>query len=55
MAQLASSSSHSSFFDPLLHPPPSTLRPWARSLLVLVPLRLGIQSVSPHYFQVRTP
>jgi len=55
MAQLAGqprgSPGPSPFFDPLLHPPPSTTQPWACSLLVLVPLRLGIHSVNPDYFQ----
>lgn len=37
-------------FDPLFNPPPSHTAPWACSLTVCVPLRLGITSVSPEVF-----
>lgn len=37
------------FFDPLMRPPPSAALPWASSLLLLVPLRLGVSSVSPDH------
>ena len=50
-----SSSSSSLFFDPLLRPPPSSTQPWACSLMVIVPLRLGISSVNQEYHQVRLP
>lgn len=39
------------FFDPLLRPPPKVAVPWTTALLVLVPLRLGINSVNPEYHQ----
>lgn len=41
------------FFDPLLRPPPSLVAPWAHSLVVFVPLRLGINYVNPEYHEVR--
>jgi hypothetical protein len=39
------------FFDPLLHVPPnsSTEKPWNCSLLVVVPLKLGVYNVSEAY------
>lgn len=44
------SSEDEKFFDPLFHIPPSFLHPWLTSLLVLMPLRLGIDSVNPEYY-----
>lgn len=43
----------SNFFDPLCHPPPSEISPWMYSLVVLIPLRLGIHSLLPEYIPVR--
>lgn len=48
------------FFDPLMRPPPSAALPWASSLLLLVPLRLGVHSVSADHmdelrFYLRCP
>jgi Peptidase family C54 len=40
-------------FDPLLNPPPSYLAPWDCSLVVCIPLRLGITAVSSEYIEVR--
>lgn len=40
-------------FDPLLNPPPSYTSPWDCSLVVCIPLRLGITSVSTEYIEVR--
>jgi Peptidase family C54 len=40
-------------FDPLLNPPPSYTAPWDCSLVVCIPLRLGITSVSNEYIEVR--
>ena len=40
-------------FDPLLNPPPSYTAPWDCSLVVCIPLRLGISSVSLEYIEVR--
>ena len=40
-------------FDPLLNPPPSCTAPWDCSLVVCVPLRLGITAVSNEYIEVR--
>jgi hypothetical protein len=40
------------FFDPLYHPPPSEISPWMYSLIVLIPLRLGIHSLLPEYIPV---
>mmetsp|Transcript_3200 Transcript_3200/g.3473 ORF Transcript_3200/g.3473 Transcript_3200/m.3473 type:complete len:553 (-) Transcript_3200:211-1869(-) len=37
------------FFDPLFRPPPSQLNPWVYSLVLLLPLRLGINSVNEEY------
>ena len=42
-------------FDPLFNPPPSHTAPWACSLVVCIPLRLGITSVSPEYIEVGNP
>ena len=39
-------------FDPLFNPPPSHTAPWACSLVVCIPLRLGISSVSSEYIEV---
>ena len=39
-------------FDPLFNPPPSHTAPWACSLVVCIPLRLGISSVSVEYIKV---
>lgn len=41
-------------FDPLLNPPPSHTAPWDCSLVVCIPLRLGITSVSSEYIEVRS-
>ena len=43
------------FFDPLLRPPVklTQLPPWSSSLLVLIPLRLGIHTVNTEYVPVR--
>ncbi len=40
------------FFDPLFRPPPSQLNPWVYSLVLLLPLRLGINSVNEEYIAV---
>jgi Peptidase family C54 len=40
-------------FDPLFNPPPSHTAPWGCSLVVCIPLRLGISSVSSEYIEVR--
>jgi Peptidase family C54 len=40
-----------SFFDPLLNPAPVLKEPWKCSLMVCVPLRLGITSVSKEYIE----
>jgi Peptidase family C54 len=40
-------------FDPLLNPPPSYTAPWDCSLVVCIPLRLGITAVSSEYIEVR--
>lgn len=47
----AESSSPAPFFDPLLHVPPNstTEKPWSCSLLVIVPLKLGVYNVSEAY------
>lgn len=37
------------FYDPLYKPPPSQLIPWEKSLLLLIPLRLGMSSVPLEY------
>lgn len=37
------------FFDPLFRPPPSTVLPWSKSLLILIPLRLGITTISAQH------
>lgn len=42
----------SPLYDPLLNPPPISLPPWSCSLVVCVPLRLGISSVNKEYVQV---
>jgi hypothetical protein len=45
---------HDPFHDPLLNPPPRQKKDdWPGSLLVLIPLRLGLDKISPHYFEVR--
>ena len=40
-------------FDPLFNPPPSHTAPWGCSLVVCIPLRLGISSVSSEYIEVK--
>jgi len=40
-------------YDPLLNPAPASLPPWSCALMVCIPLRLGISSVSAAYVQVR--
>lgn len=40
------------FFDPLLRPPPASVAPWSHSLLILIPLRLGIQTINKEYIEV---
>lgn len=47
-----SSSASTSFHDPLLNPPPNKVNDWPCGLMVLVPLRLGLDSVNPMYFEV---
>ena len=42
------------FFDPLLRPPPKQRPVWTAALMVLVPLRLGIHSLNPEYYEVTT-
>jgi hypothetical protein len=42
----------STFFDPLYRPPPSQINPWVYSLVLLLPLRLGINSVNEEYISV---
>jgi len=44
---------HNPFYDPLLNPPPRTQeeRPWVCGLMLLIPLRLGINHVNPEYFE----
>ena len=42
-------------FDPLFNPPPSHTAPWNCSLVVCIPLRLGISSVSSEYIEVNNP
>lgn len=37
------------FFDPLFHQPPSAINPWVSSLLLLMPLRLGVNGVNAPY------
>jgi hypothetical protein len=39
--------------DPLLNKPPSQVNPWVYSLMVLMPLRLGVNNVNEEYFAVR--
>lgn len=39
------------FFDPLLRPPPAAVAPWKHALLVLIPLRLGINAVNAEYVE----
>jgi hypothetical protein len=41
------------FFDPLLRPPPKQAPAWTTALLVLIPLRLGINTVNTEYHEVR--
>lgn len=38
------------FFDPLFHPPPSATSPWTCGLILLIPLRLGVNTVNAEYF-----
>jgi hypothetical protein len=52
---LSPSADNGGFFDPLFRPPPSQINPWVYSLLVLIPLRLGISSVNEEYIAVRSP
>lgn len=44
---------HDPFHDPLLNPPPAQEKDqWPGALMVLIPVRLGLDSISPHYFEV---
>ena len=42
------------FFDPLLRPPPGMCveQPWNSSCLIIIPLKLGVDTVNPVYIQV---
>jgi hypothetical protein len=42
------------FHDPLLNPPPNKVNEWPCGLMILVPLRLGLDSVNPMYYEVLT-
>lgn len=42
-----------SFHDPLLNPPPNKVNEWPCGLMILVPLRLGLDRTNPVYFDVR--
>lgn len=42
------------FFDPLFRPPPSYVLPWTQSLLLLIPLRLGVSSISAEHLSELT-
>jgi hypothetical protein len=44
-----------SFHDPLLNPPPNKVNEWPCGLVILVPLRLGLDHVNPMYFEVNSP
>ncbi|CEG41544.1 cysteine protease atg4b [Plasmopara halstedii] len=37
------------FFDPLLHPPTNTRKDWSTALLILIPLRLGLDQLNECY------
>ena len=40
------------FHDPLLNPPPNKVNEWPCGLMILVPLRLGLDRIDPNYFDV---
>jgi hypothetical protein len=40
------------FHDPLLNPPPNKVNEWPCGLMILVPLRLGLDTVNPMYYEV---
>ena len=52
MSSRGSSTQGPPLFDPLFNPPPSYTAPWDCSLVVCIPLRLGISSVSVEYIEV---
>ncbi len=43
----------SPFHDPLLNPPPNQVSDWPCGLMILVPLRLGLDRINPSYFEVK--
>lgn len=47
--ECADTESGDSFFDPLLRPPPSLERPWNCGLMVIIPLKLGLDTVTDVY------
>lgn len=47
-----SSTSPTPFHDPLLNPPPNKVNEWPCGLMILVPLRLGLDSINTMYFEV---
>lgn len=48
----SSSTASTPFHDPLLNPPPNKVNEWPCGLVILVPLRLGLDQVNPMYFEV---
>lgn len=37
------------FYDPLCRPPPSQVQPWLQSLLLIIPLMLGVNNINPEH------
>jgi hypothetical protein len=52
LAVAAVSASSEPFFDPLLRQPPSAVTPWTHSLMVIMPLMLGMETLNEEYVQV---
>lgn len=48
----SNNSSSVPFHDPLLNPPPSKVNEWPCGLMILVPLRLGLDRVNQSYIDV---